>query len=253
MIRPVGRNLVNNLDGWAAPPATIALSQGEIHVWRAYLDVAPQAVDALASHLSAEETARADRFRTLEDRLRFAVCHGILRELLSKYLHQLPADVVIATSSTKKPFVHKAPLGEAVCFNLSHSGGMAAFAFAQGMELGIDIEYFREKVEFADIAEHYFSAHEKMEILAARPEERPKRFFETWTVKEAYLKAVGEGLPLLDKLHAPSTSENSDIPDNRVWSQYSFVPSSVHAGALVAEGNGHRLRFLAWNAAKVDP
>jgi len=251
MISPFGPSLVKRHDGWAEPPAAIALTQREIHLWRAHLYVTQQAAEGLASHLSSEETARADRFRAPQDKLRFAAARGILRELLSIYLLQRPADVVIAESRTGKPFVHEAPSGRSVCFNVSHSGGLAAYAFAQNLELGIDIEYLRENVEFAEIAQRYFSNHESSEIFAAPLEDRPKLFFECWTLKEAYLKALGEGLPLLDKLRADPGSAESDSPDPRVWSQYTFIPSSVHAGALVAEGTGHRLRLWAWNTGDV--
>jgi len=251
MTSPFGRSFVKIQDGWLDRPAAIALIQGEIHLWRAHLDVAGQAAEVLASHLSSEETARADRFRAPQDKLRFAVARGILRELLSIYLQQRPADVVIAESRTKKPSIHLSPSGRSVCFNVSHSGGLAAYAFAQNLELGIDIEYLRENVEFAEIAQRYFSDRENSEIFAAPLEDRSRLFFQCWTLKEAYLKALGEGLPLLDKLHADLSSAELDSLDPRVWSQYTFMPSPIHAGALVAEGTGHRVRLWDWNATEV--
>lgn len=242
--------ILANQDDWTTPPAGIALAPQEIHLWRANLNVEPEAAAALTNNLSLEETVRAGRFRAKEDGLHFAVCRGILRQLLSAYLQQPAADVVIAASKTKKPFVRIDPPEPSVCFNLSHSRGLAVFAFAQSLELGIDIEYFREIVQFEDIAERYFSDRERAEILSANPADRPNRFFQCWTLKEAYLKAIGEGLPLLDSLEAPSSSASSGAQDSRVWSQYAFVPSSAYAGALVAEGTGHHLRVWAWNDEK---
>lgn len=251
MMWPSGPNVVNNHDDWVAPPKAIALSRNEIHIWRAQLDLGSLATAALTSHLSAEETARAARFRMPEDRRRFAVCRGILRELLGVYLRCPPADVVISSSKNKKPCVNGDPSSGSVCFNLSHSGELAAYAFAQGRELGIDIELFRENIDFADIAERYFADREKMQIRTAPPDLRQQRFFECWTRQEAYLKALGEGLPLLDQLRG-AHSAAAKPEDPREWSHYTFTPSPVHAGALVAEGRDHQLRFWTWKPEKSD-
>ena len=87
-----------------------------------------------------------------------------------------------------------------VRFNVSHSGSVAAFAFAVGCELGLDVEEIRPFADLAAVAAQFFSPEEAAELAKLPRAEQELAFFRCWTRKEAYVKAVGTGLsaPLHD-------------------------------------------------------
>jgi 4'-phosphopantetheinyl transferase len=79
-------------------------------------------------------------------------------------------------------------------FNVSHAAGLAVFAFARGRELGVDVEAVRELPDADQIAARFFSGHEREAYRALDVRDRPLGFFNCWTRKEAFIKALGDGL-----------------------------------------------------------
>jgi 4'-phosphopantetheinyl transferase len=171
---------------------TRRLRTGEIHVWRVPLDLSGPEDEALGGILSARERARALRFHFDRDRRRFVAGRGRLRQLLGGYLGVLPAEVELDERPGGKPCLRAS--AEDLRFNLSHSGGLALLAFGRGRELGVDLEREREVPEMESIAERFFSPAEVAAWCALPEGMRRSAFFRCWTRKEAFLKAVGEGL-----------------------------------------------------------
>ena len=79
-------------------------------------------------------------------------------------------------------------------FNISHSGGLAVFAFTLDCEVGVDVEEIRELKDLAEIAARFFCAEETAELMSLPADQRTAAFFRCWTRKEAYIKAIGDGL-----------------------------------------------------------
>jgi 4'-phosphopantetheinyl transferase len=79
-------------------------------------------------------------------------------------------------------------------FNMSHAGSVSAFAFATGREVGIDIEQRRRVPDKEKIARSVFSPNEVSELMSISDSERDDAFLRCWTRKEAYIKAIGQGL-----------------------------------------------------------
>ncbi len=169
-----------------------ALDPRQVHIWQAALDVSPERLASYQVALAPSERERAERFRFLQDRHRFTVGRGILRSLLGGYLGLAPGAVPLTHTPRGKPYLAG---GVPLAFNLSHSQGVAIYAFAWEVDLGVDLEILRPVPEAARLAARFFSAAEA-EAIAALPEaERSRGFFRVWTRKEAYLKATGEGIP----------------------------------------------------------
>ena len=77
-------------------------------------------------------------------------------------------------------------------FNLSHSGKYVVLAVSDGL-IGIDIE--GKKKNRLAVAKRCFDQKEYEDIISAHTEqEQDMRFLEYWTMKEAYVKYLGEGL-----------------------------------------------------------
>jgi 4'-phosphopantetheinyl transferase len=173
-------------------PVTRRLRPGEIHVWRAALEFTGPEGEALGGLLSAAERARALRFHFDRDRRRFIAARGRLRLLLGGYLGVPPEGVDLAERPGGKPCLRAS--AEDLRFNVSHSGGLALLAFSRGRELGVDLEKEREVPEMGSIAERFFSPAEVAAWRGLPDGERRSAFFRCWTRKEAFLKALGEGL-----------------------------------------------------------
>ena len=172
-------------------PFGLTLPPGEIHVWSVRLDPPADRVEALGRPLSDDEWARANRFRFDKHRRQYVVGRGALRTLLAAYLGTRPEQVTFSYGPRGKPFL--APRQD-LYFNLSNSDEMALVAFVLGREIGADIEYLKPMPDCEQIAERFFSESERVVLRGIPAERKEEAFFNCWTRKEAYLKAVGEGL-----------------------------------------------------------
>ena len=238
---------------WVTPVGRdfqLRLAANDVHVWRADLNVEPSALNRLYLHLSSEEKARAARFVSSNDRNRFTVARAILRELLAGYLELPPADIYIEATQYGKP---RLPNGLGVSdlrFNLSHSHGLALYAFALQREVGIDVEKIRPELVTEEIGERFFSARERDGLRRLPSELHSEAFFLCWTRKEAYIKARGEGLhiPLdsFDVTLAPNQPPVLTSADSDKWELHCFHPRPGFVGALVVEASESQLQFLDW-------
>jgi|SRR5579863_2517954 len=224
----------------------------QIHVWHARLDREENVLRRLEATLSPEEKARADRFHFANDRNRFVVARGLLRELLGKYLHEAPGGLEFSYGQHGKPFLSGKDTSSGLCFNVSHSTGLAAYAIARNRTLGIDVERVRPESASDDIAKRYFSAREVNDLRTLPPETRVEGFFHCWTRKEAYLKATGMGLQI--PLDSFSVSLLPEKPAQFLggvephWHMAAFHPAEGYVAAVVYDGAPGSIKCLA-----VDP
>lgn len=169
------------------------LAETEVALWLLPLDTLTGPVVArLASSLSAEELARNRQYSLASLRHRDAGCRGLLRELLSRYLETPPATVPLARGEHGKPLLAGGDVS--VHFNYSHSGDYAAFAFTRAGEVGVDIEDCSRRANVLGIARNFFTAREYRALEALPESRRTPEFLRYWTLKEAWLKARGEGI-----------------------------------------------------------
>ena len=116
--------MVLPVTSWCPPPQTLTLGSGEVHVWRAALDLTSADVHSLRLTLSAEERARAERFYFHKDRKHFVVAHGLLRAILGQYLNIEPCQLQYCYNPHGKPSLKRTSGREALRFNMSHSHGL---------------------------------------------------------------------------------------------------------------------------------
>jgi 4'-phosphopantetheinyl transferase len=221
----------------------------ESHVWHAALEREENIISQLESTLSLEEKARADRFHFAKDRNRFVVARGLLRELLGAYLQHPPEDLEFSYGQHGKPALSGAHRSSGLCFNLSHSAGLAVYAIARERNLGIDVEHIRPDSAGDDIAERYFSAREVSELRSLPPHERVDGFFRCWTRKEAYLKATGMGLQIpLDSfavsLALGQPAEFLSGVDSR-WHLAAFNPAESYVAAVAYDGAPCSIKYFS--------
>ena len=175
----------------------LTLGTNDVQVWRGYLDQPPATVDRLSELLSDDEHSRANRFHFEIDRKHFIVARGYLRTLISRYQEIPPAEIQFSYTSHGKPLlVTTNPQLQPFHFNLAHSGGLAVYAFTRIGEVGIDVERIRPDVTGDEIAKRFFSPTECACLETLSKESRHHAFFNCWTRKEAFIKAIGIGLSL---------------------------------------------------------
>jgi 4'-phosphopantetheinyl transferase len=164
-----------------------------VHLWQRRLDASAAEVNAYCRLLSSEEQERALRFRVERPRKEFVLTRGTLRTLLAQYLGITPQEVHFRYAVRGKPALE----GESgLCFNVSHTDGLALMAFVMRRTIGIDVENLVRAVDAQRLAERFFSERERQALRPLRGDELQAAFFRCWTRKEAYIKAKGDGLSL---------------------------------------------------------
>lgn len=161
---------------------------GEVHVWQRALGAPPRPEDAAL--LSAEEQARAARFRAEGDRGRYIEAHAFVRRVLSSYLGVPPRALPLYGPLGEKPVLIGAPLH----FSLAHCRTRALLALDGAAAIGVDIEENASAPIDEGLARLTLTGGELTRWLALPTEARPAAFYRAWTRKEALLKARGDGL-----------------------------------------------------------
>jgi 4'-phosphopantetheinyl transferase len=236
---------------WQSKPADLKLSENQVHVWRAELDLPTLQIEKLAQTLSTDEERRANRFYFERDRKHFIAGRGILRTILGQYLDLDPAQIQFDYSPRGKPSL--ANTDEILYFNLSHSKGLALYGVSRDFNLGIDIEYMRPMSDLEQLAKRFFSPREYTAIASLPDNQKQRAFFQAWTCKEAYLKGTGDGLAgglaevevsLIPGEAARLLSIAGNSQAALSWSLHQIIPAPDYMAALAVAGKGWGLESI---------
>ncbi len=162
------------------------MNRPTVSVWIIDLRGAPPA----AEWLDPTELARAERFHAPGDRQRFLVSRGALRQILSRAANLPSGSIRYRHGPCGKPRLRNGELH----FSLSRSGDLAVAAVSDESELGIDLERITARPNGDESAALVLSPEEAAAFYILPPGEKAAVFFQLWTCKEAYLKAIGTGL-----------------------------------------------------------
>jgi 4'-phosphopantetheinyl transferase len=167
------------------------IADDEIHVWIVDVHASESQCVLQTRWLDQQEMERASRIPNLEKRRSFLVAHGVLRDLLGRYLECDPGTIELASDPEGKP---KLVFPEGMHFNMTHSAEWAAFAFSSSCVVGVDLEKVRALPGLPTIIRRVLCAEEAAELMLVSERDRERGFFCCWTRKEAYSKAIGMGL-----------------------------------------------------------
>jgi 4'-phosphopantetheinyl transferase len=255
-VRNVSENMALKTIRWASPPGSLRLPEDIIHIWRVDLDPESPSMESLKAHLSSDELIRARRFYFKREHDRFIVCRGILRVILGKYLSIDPGQIRFSYGMFGKPALDMHVHESRLCFNVSHSNGLAIVAITWDRSIGIDIENNRPIPEAQDMADRFLSPGESKTLACYSENKKSEVFLRYWTRKEARIKAGGAGLfgrlnqadisLSQEALPEPTGMKNEDqrIPG---WSLLDVFPDPDYLAALVVQGK--ELPLLFWEAA----
>ena len=231
---------------WLVPPSRLKLATNDVHVWSVRLDQIDDRVQELQQFLSDDERRRAGRFHFDRDRRRYIVRRGMLRLIIGSYIDMAPSRLQFFSGHRGKPYLKTSSGNLPLQFNLAHSQEIALCAFTRRREIGIDVEYVRDIPDAEQIALTTFSSLEN-EILKSLPAyQRQEAFFNCWVRKEAYIKAIGDGLyQALDRFDvslAPGeparlVSVEGNAEHTSAWCMKSLTPAEGYVAALAVKGS----------------
>lgn len=166
------------------------IKEDEIHVWKIlFLDFVDD-VTFFTHSLSSEELARVKTYKFPADRQKFILGRGLLKYLLARYLDVQIQHINIAYGPWGKPcLTHKNKL----YFNISHSGDYVLYAFTNGYDVGIDLEYIDVNLSLDEMVKPIFSKAELSYWEVLENKDKINNFFKYWAYKEAFFKASGKG------------------------------------------------------------
>ena len=203
----------------------------------------------LLESLSQEERTRANGFSLPHLKERYIAGRGMVRGIVARYLGCPPAEIEFAYTAYGKPFLRD-ETKHGLRFNLSHSENQALLAVTRGRAIGVDIEQIRPDFATDEIAKRFFSEREWQALRALPTVERTAAFFRCWTRKEAFIKAIGEGLSFPLDAFAVSLAPGEpavlrwlrDQPDAvQRWSFRDITALPGFLAALAVEGEMSRV------------
>jgi 4'-phosphopantetheinyl transferase len=227
------------------PGKLAPLSPGEWRLYQFTLAVPPLELEALWLVLPGAERDQVDRFLTEEARRRFVVRRAMRRRILAFHLGCAPEEVRVAETACGQPYLFHPPRSPGLCFSASHSAESCLVALAWGRRIGVDIE--RHRPLDGDLAAviRCFAAEEQEAFDALPAADRARAFFDCWTRKEAFLKALGLGLSLpLDRFVVSvrpdepaalrAVAKDPGAPDR--WAMFSLDLGRGWSGTVVIGG-----------------
>ncbi len=217
----------------------LEIEDREVHLWAVRFEASEDLFERCHRWLDPGERERAARFHFARHARAYILGRSALRALIGAYLGLQPETVPFRYGAKGKPAVDLEAAG--FSFNFSNSGPFGLYAFTRGCELGVDVEETRPVPDIENIAARFFARAEIADLMSLPEAERPPAFFRCWTRKEAYIKAVGDGLSvpldsfrvtLLPSEPARMTHLNGSEESARGWTLQDVSPTREHTGAL---------------------
>lgn len=220
--------------------------EGEVHIWIQRLAGPPPA--ERLDILSADERRRADDIRHPRVREHFVAGRLLARHALSQYANVEQHDWLFEATPDGRPEIASPQTEPPLRFNLSHTDGLVVCVVTDGADCGVDLERLDRQIDMMGIAAHSFDPEEVKTLEDLETGALSRRFFALWTLKEAYLKAVGSGIRLrLDavrfQVHQNGTIEHwisgADESLNQEWQFALFAPDAAHHLAVAVRADEH--------------
>jgi 4'-phosphopantetheinyl transferase len=227
------------------------LGRAEVHLWIATSAGSPPSGESQADELSPGELAESRRFRFEVHRDRFLSARLYRRRVLAAYLGIRPRELEFGYGPKGKPTIANELAGD-LSFNAAEADGLSVIAVARGRRVGVDVERLRSVPEAKGIVCGFGSPLEKEAYGHIRHEEREDWFLRWWTGKEAFVKAVGDGLSLPLATFSILVSAGGGMRlegGGDAWSVHTLDPAPGYVGALVVEGPMPQLSVRGWGAS----
>lgn len=185
---------------WKRLPNKLEVDDNQTHIWKVDLN-AERLHDDCRRILSVDEQLRAERMIITEKRKRFQSARSALREILSIYLNQPPESIQFKYKPNGKPYLFQISQPNSIEFNIAHSENLMVAAFTKCVPVGIDLEINQSVSSMDWIVKRYYSKDDQIIFRKIPEKDKKSAFLTAWTKKEAYGKAVGNGLASPPKMN----------------------------------------------------
>ena len=178
---------------WQKPDSDAFQINNTVHIWIINYEKCLEMYNYHKKFLNQDEQIQTERFHFGIDANRYSLTRALLKLILAKILNKAPLEILFNKNEFGKPYLkdrHK------LFFNVSHSGNLGLIAITDLNEIGVDVEQFRTQMTTTDIAQRFFSKKEVEIFNTLSGKDRQIGFFNCWSRKEAFIKAVGKGLSL---------------------------------------------------------
>ncbi len=227
------------------------MTANEVHLYHFAFDET-QEPPPYQSLLSSHELERGARFIREIDRKRFYTCYSKLRNILGKYLNINSQDIQFEKNNYGKPFVNTSQNPHNLQFNISHSKHHLLFGFCLNTPIGVDIEETDRSLNVNELAKQILSDDELTIFSQLSEPDKIIGFFNAWTRKEAFIKAIGMGMhfPLknFSVVFSPNQAEQLlDIQDKRYqkeeWAlkHFNITETAIAAVAINTINAGYKI------------
>lgn len=227
----------------------LVLKSDQLHLWSLNKTVHTNRLSEYWDLLNEVEREKATKFRFEKDRNCSIISRGILRSLLGNYLNVAPKSIKFNFGAYGKPFLKEASDIE---FNISHSGDVIVLGFVKKGNIGVDVEYTKRNIEVKKIAEQFFSKEEIVSLFSLDASYHKQAFYNCWTRKESFIKALGSGLsfPLDQFVVSLDNTEKAqlittkwDAKEKENWVLKSFEPEENYIGAFSVKRNVTAIQY----------
>ena len=236
---------------WMKTPDTLSLSEDHIDVWLCDLKQLSGEINNFYSILSEDERERADKFKVEDKRQQYIITRGALRQRLGLVTNIKPEDFVFKILEHGKPVMANNYQCADITFNVSHSHDFALIAISQKHHLGIDVEKINHESKHDQLVTRFFSNAEQIEFQSIAKTNKARAFCACWTRKEAFIKAIGDGVSYgLDKFDVTVDPENNTPeitlhnPSGDTWSAINLPINNDYMACLVS--NSRDINARCW-------
>ena len=185
----------------------------------------------LMQYIDTNKKERIKKYIRFEDACRVLVADVLARAVASRMLGVSNNDISFGIGKHGKPYILNT---NNYHFSIAHSKTWVVCA-ADDCEVGIDVEKIRPINTM--IAKRFFTAEEYDELLNKPSNEQTNYFFDLWTLKESYVKALGKGLLL------PFNSFRIKIEDETISIEKGKEVKEEFAGEDAVKGDNYSFKL----------
>lgn len=227
-------------------PSLHITDSNSLDIWSVSLSSSHIDIASLEPQLDANEFQRYQRLHK-KHQYRYLVSHAACRQILSRYTGIASDEITYTTNSHGKPALKD----HAICFNLSHSHDLAVIAIGHETDIGVDVEYEKSKPSWKKLAHRFFHPTEYQHLLNLAEEKQLRAFFQLWTRKEAFIKALGTGLstPLSSfdvTSHKVVFRDENKNTDSKCWYQQDLTLAAPYIGSVNQNTKIKKIRYYSY-------
>ncbi|WP_373081859.1 4'-phosphopantetheinyl transferase superfamily protein [Zhongshania sp.] len=233
------------------PALRRSLNRGVVDVWFSFTNDnrLKSAQKNYEEMLSQAEVLQYQQLKHVDNGWDYLVSRALLRTVLAEYCELSPQEIEFQVNDFGKPELSNSSVSSIIQFNTAHTSGLTVCVVTRDDAIGVDAECRAENPGILDVAEDYFSALELQALKSRDEAQQLDYFYRYWTLKEAYIKARGEGLSI--PLHDFSVVLGDDGefcefvgPDAESWDFRLLGQNAEYTAGLSMNGHISALKFF---------